>query len=298
MKTILLVDDEPHILKYLGEFLEEKLIVIKVGTVKDASYVFETQHLDYIIVDLKLHDGGDFGGIDLILYAIRHKPKARTIILSGYLFEQAREEILRRILKEGILKKDEYEPILEELERNFISKGGPNYIRAVLNKLGEFEGIKKKKCFVIMPMSTSKSCDAVGWKNVFEKIIRPAVEQLCFDYECKYIDPVCGSITCQIIDDLNRSELVIADLTDRNANVTYELGIRYSLNQGDATILISQSLDDVPSDLRDMWTLIYDKEEKDSNKFKADIKAAIEKIEKGAIGTSPVHRYLNPLKHL
>jgi CheY-like chemotaxis protein len=295
-KTILHVDDEEHIREQLGRFLKKKYDVIKASTIEEARKVIATQDLDFIIVDLKLSGPKEFSGVELILYTIRLKPKTKTIILTGYLYDQAKGEIQKRLEKEGILKGGECEPFLDELKKNFISKGGPNYIEAVLKKLEELGGIQKKKCFVIMPMSDSKTCTAAEWGNIFNKIIKPAVEESGYNYECTNIIPICGSVTNQIIDFLNRSELVIADFTDRNANVTYELGVRFSLSLGDATILISQRIEDIPSDLRDMATILYKKNDENDNNFKQKIKEAIEKIERNAIEISPVRKYLNPLK--
>lgn len=50
--------------------------------------------------------------------------------------------------------------------------------------------------------------------------------------------------------------VTVADLTDKNPNVFYELGIAHAV--GKHVILIAQSLDDVPFDLRHMRTVIYE----------------------------------------
>ena len=59
-----------------------------------------------------------------------------------------------------------------------------------------------------------------------------------------------------ILQDLNDSHLVLADLTDRNANVFYELGVRHALK--DRTILIAQRKEDIPFDLQAYAYHIYD----------------------------------------
>jgi hypothetical protein len=62
-----------------------------------------------------------------------------------------------------------------------------------------------------------------------------------------------------ILDDvislLWRARVVIADLSGKNPNVFYEAGIAHTL--GRDTILVAQSLDDVPFDLRPIRTLQY-----------------------------------------
>jgi len=96
-----------------------------------------------------------------------------------------------------------------------------------------------KKCFVIMPFSKTKSTSGKNWTNIYEKIIKPAVENSGFEFECKRSKATRGNIIKDIINDLNEDDLVIADLTDHNVNVCYELGIRHGLNVG--TILLAQN---------------------------------------------------------
>ena len=102
-------------------------------------------------------------------------------------------------------------------------------------------------CFIIMPFSDTDSCTEQEWTQIFEDVFRPAVENAGLDYECRRSVPTRGNIVASILQDLNDGYLVIADLTDRNANVFYELGVRHALK--DRTILLAQSLADVPFDL-------------------------------------------------
>jgi hypothetical protein len=53
------------------------------------------------------------------------------------------------------------------------------------------------------------------------------------------------------------SEYVVADLTGKNPNVFYELGIAHSSKAASKVVIISQSLDDVPFDLRHMRCILY-----------------------------------------
>ena len=97
----------------------------------------------------------------------------------------------------------------------------------------------KRKCFAIMPFSTTKSASAKNWTFIYEKIIKPSVEDSGFDFICKRSKATRGNIIKEIVNDLNESDLVIADMTDHNANVCYELGIRHGLKVG--TILLAQN---------------------------------------------------------
>ncbi len=55
---------------------------------------------------------------------------------------------------------------------------------------------------------------------------------------------------------INEAEIVIADCTDKNPNVFYEIGIAHTL--GKPTILITQNPDDVPFDLRHLRYIKYE----------------------------------------
>jgi hypothetical protein len=60
----------------------------------------------------------------------------------------------------------------------------------------------------------------------------------------------------EIISGIAKADLVVADLTTLNANVFYELGLCHGLRI--PTILIAQSMDDVPFDLRPYKIQLYD----------------------------------------
>jgi hypothetical protein len=60
---------------------------------------------------------------------------------------------------------------------------------------------------------------------------------------------------------LSEARVLIADLTGRNPNVFYELGLAHALQK--PVILVANTLDDVPFDLRGLRMLSYDKENED-----------------------------------
>jgi hypothetical protein len=64
-----------------------------------------------------------------------------------------------------------------------------------------------------------------------------------------------GSIMADVWTALNHATMIIADCTGRNPNVFYEIGIAHAL--GKETILVSQSVDDVPFDLRHLRVIEY-----------------------------------------
>jgi CheY-like chemotaxis protein len=290
MSKVLVVDDEPQIREDLNKHLGKKgFAVYTASTIEEARKIILCEDLDYAIIDLKIDFSTEFGGIKVVNFAKRNQPKVKTLILSAYPYKDVKEQLKKELKGEPDSKK-----ILKEIEQDYVSKGGEkNYILAILDKLGELK--EKKKCFVIMPSSTTESCTEEEWSKIFKVLIKPVVEKSGFNYECFRSNLAHGTIIGNIIDKLNRSDLVIADITDRNSNILYELGVRHAL--GGPTIVIAQDISHVPSDLQPDMVTIYDwKSDEGRNKFKIEIKECIAFIEdKPNKAVSLVKRYLNPL---
>jgi hypothetical protein len=107
-----------------------------------------------------------------------------------------------------------------------------------------------------MPFSKTTSCDEEQWTFIYNNVLKLAVENAGLDYVCQRSVATRGNIVGAIIRDLNDSYVVLADLTDRNVNVFYELGVRHALK--DRTLLIAQKREDIPFDLQAYANHVYD----------------------------------------
>jgi TIR domain len=111
--------------------------------------------------------------------------------------------------------------------------------------------VAKHRCFVVMPFGDPEL------QAVYEYFVKPTLETEC-QLLCERGDDVFGSNV--IMDDILRSiksaTIVLADLTKKNANVFYEVGICHAL--GKPVLLLAQSIEDVPFDLRHRRVLIYE----------------------------------------
>lgn len=281
MKTMVLVlDDEQNIRSDLLKHIRSAgYEVCSAGTLQEANNIIQIENIDFAIIDLKVDYSSDYGGIQAIENVNKLRPKAKVLVLSAY-------ELTPEIKNQ--LTKVYYD--------SFISKGASkNYIRAVLEELGRLKDAPPKKtCFVIMPLSNTHSCTKDQWSEIFEEMIKAAVEQSAFQYECYRACLDIGNIIKDILINLNRADVVIADLTDRNPNVFYELGVRHALR--DATILITQNMDDVPFDLRHYALVKYDwTTKKGRAEFKETIQKVLGQVEdkhQDSNLTSPVREYL------
>jgi hypothetical protein len=99
--------------------------------------------------------------------------------------------------------------------------------------------------------------------QILKHIIAPACE------ECGYDEPIRadkiaapGVITTQIIQHLIDDAIVIADLTDHNANVFYELAIRHAFRKH--VIQLIQTGQTIPFDVAGLRTVFVDHRDLDS----------------------------------
>ncbi len=108
--------------------------------------------------------------------------------------------------------------------------------------------VDERLCFVLMPFRKP-------FDEIYADHIKPTVERLPLD--CRRADDIYGvrPIMEDIWEQLCRSRVVVADLTGRNPNVFYEVGIAHTL--GKPVVLIAQSMDDVPFDLRHHRVIVY-----------------------------------------
>lgn len=135
---------------------------------------------------------------------------------------------------------------------------------------------QRKKCFVIMPVSKTKSCSTSQWTAIFNEMIKPAVVGGRLGFICERSEPRTGNLIKDILNELNRADVVVADLTDTNPNVFYELGVRHTLRN--RTILITQDMKFVPSDLRSYWVIIYKKDLSGLRDFKDKMKDTLREM--------------------
>jgi hypothetical protein len=148
-----------------------------------------------------------------------------------------------------------------------------------------------KHCFVIMPFSKTKGKHtAKYWDDFFFNFIKPAVEKL--GYTCKRSSAQPGNIMKAIVNDLVNSDVVLAVLTDYNANVMYELGTRHSLKHG--TIMMLERGQKIPSDFADYGVIRYDDKIAGVPKFQEDLRQAIQKIESDG-PDSPVQDFVTSI---
>ena len=105
-------------------------------------------------------------------------------------------------------------------------------------------------CFVMQPF-------AAPLGDYYDKIYRPAIEKAG-------LRPVradaeifaTGKIMDQVWNGINAAKVLVAELTTRNPNVFYELGLAHAMKK--PVVLVSAKEDDVPFDLQHIRVIYYD----------------------------------------
>lgn len=133
--------------------------------------------------------------------------------------------------------------------------------------------VDEKLCFVLMPFHEP-------FNGYYNHIIMDIVKGS--GMKALRADQIFGttSIIRDVWDHIWRARMVIADVTDKNPNVNYELGLCHSL--GIPTILITQRIEDVPFDYRHRRCIVYHTEEATwTDKLSAALKGTIEAVLSG-----------------
>jgi hypothetical protein len=107
----------------------------------------------------------------------------------------------------------------------------------------------QKLCFVIGPIGRHKSDERAHADRLLKEIIKPTFSKHFRSFKVERADHIArpGMIDSQVITHLIEADLVVADLTTRNANAFYELGIRHMLQK--PIIHLFRRGDDIPADV-------------------------------------------------
>ena len=129
-------------------------------------------------------------------------------------------------------------------------------------------------CFILMPFSNDPPYQQT--QDVYQVYVRPTVER--FGLMCLRADDIFGprSIMEDIWHYILKARLIVADVTGRNPNVFYELGIAHTV--GRAAIVITQDESDIPFDIRAFRYLKYDLRPIHLKEFEAQLEQTIATI--------------------
>jgi len=123
---------------------------------------------------------------------------------------------------------------------------------------------QKGTCFVLMPFDPK-------FGEVYD-VIRETLQSEALNMECNRADDFHRPhIVETILKEMVRAEYIIADLTESNANVFYELGLAHSIKDIDKVVILTQDMKYVPFDLRQFRCIVYDQSIAGSKKLSSEL---------------------------
>lgn len=125
----------------------------------------------------------------------------------------------------------------------------------------------RRQCVALMPS---------GFHDVFQ-----AVADACKAKEIgvAYLRPEDSArsemVMARVLEDISQSQFVVADLTGKNANVFYELGVAHCFRPAREVIIITQNEADVPFDVAHIRHIVYERTHAGLGKLTGDLKLSL-----------------------
>jgi hypothetical protein len=141
------------------------------------------------------------------------------------------------------------------------------------------------RAFVIMSFDSE-------FESIYTDLIVPPLEQAGYEVARADSDFSQQNILCDIVQGIAHADLVVAEITVPNPNVFYELGLAHALRM--PTVLLTQSMDDVPFDLRSYRIMTYSTDFREVAAFCDDLHELAQRHREQAITFgSPITDFLD-----
>ena len=144
----------------------------------------------------------------------------------------------------------------------------------------------KERCFVITPIGGKENPIRRHIDGVIQAAIKPTLEEYGYQVIAAHTMSESGAIDKQIFRELYEDKLVIANLTQNNPNVLYELAARHCF--GKPVIIIAEDGSTLPFDILRERTIFYVNDGLGILKLQDDLRQAIDSIKFEKDG-SPIH---------
>ena len=141
-----------------------------------------------------------------------------------------------------------------------------------------------KTCFSIMPFEH-------GFDDI-DKIIKATAIACGLEYVRGDRKNQPGCVLPQVIRDIRDAAVVVADISNNNPNVFYELGIAHHMNGPDRVILLTRNTDESPYDVHEFRQLLY----QHNKTGRQRLRKALEPFLKAAANTEIDHEMWNVVR--
>lgn len=137
----------------------------------------------------------------------------------------------------------------------------------------------KEKCFVMMPFTTpAKYQDVDHFEKIYDQIFVPAIRKAGYEPHRVDQDKICDSIIGKIFESVRTCPMALCDLSNRNPNVLYELGLRQAYNM--PVVLVQDDITERIFDVSGLSTITYN-----NHRLIENVEDAIEAISEAIIQT-------------
>jgi hypothetical protein len=139
-------------------------------------------------------------------------------------------------------------------------------------------------CFIVMPFHALFQAE-------YERVIQPAIEEA--GLRCIRGDEIYThqAIVHDIWKSIRQARLIVAELSGRNPNVMYEIGLAHAI--GKPIVLLTRNEDDVPFDLRALRYVFYDP---NNPSWGQDLRSELTKIVGKVLETPSLAAHLEGIK--
>lgn len=147
--------------------------------------------------------------------------------------------------------------------------------KASLGKIfggGDF-ALDTSACFVLMPFGEK-------FQPIYEDHIQRVVTEAGLSSQRADEIASTNMITWDIWERINKARFLIADLTDRNPNVFYEVGLAHAISK--EVILLTQKIGDIPFDLQSLRFIVYEYSPRGMIEFEKKLRSAIAGLLQGS----------------